>query len=238
MSEQPNPYTLLLLHTSIPLRKLNTDNKPIGIASGCLIEFAGKRVLLTVQHAVNEGHWAAEVKFDKNKGMKLCNLGSMLLMKSINLAAGTVQDVDFASTEIDDAFESWLQLLDVSGNVISESERVMATVDFSAAPTQDQTYGFAGQVDPEWHGADVLVAKLAHFEGLTFDRTDGDYHYFKLPGKHPGHDAFKGCSGAPIIDSDGNTVSLVCGGNTDTNEIYGLALRNFESLLEQEYALG
>ncbi len=46
-------------------------------------------------------------------------------------------------------------------------------------------------------------------------------HYFKMPEKHPGHEWFKGCSGAPIIGEDGKVVSLVSGGCTETNEIFG-----------------
>lgn len=45
--------------------------------------------------------------------------------------------------------------------------------------------------------------------------------YFKMPEKHPGHEWFKGCSGAPIIGEDGKVVSLVSGGCIKNNEIYG-----------------
>ena len=49
-------------------------------------------------------------------------------------------------------------------------------------------------------------------------------HYFSLKGKHPGHEEFEGCSGAPILDGDGNVVALVCGGNTYSNTIRGISL--------------
>jgi hypothetical protein len=52
----------LLRLTSIPLRQLNPANRPIGFASGCLVQYHESRLLLTVEHATgNEGRWAIEV---------------------------------------------------------------------------------------------------------------------------------------------------------------------------------
>ncbi len=50
---------------------------------------------------------------------------------------------------------------------------------------------------------------------------------------HPGHEFFKGCSGAPIIGEDGKVVSLVSGGSLETNEIYGNNLSKCIRTLDQ-----
>lgn len=41
--------------TSVPLRRLDVGDIPVGIASACLIDYQGRRFLLSVQHAVDMG---------------------------------------------------------------------------------------------------------------------------------------------------------------------------------------
>lgn len=41
--------------SSVPLAKLNDANLPEGFASGCLMDYYGRRLLLTVAHAAREG---------------------------------------------------------------------------------------------------------------------------------------------------------------------------------------
>src|SRR3546814_18916949 len=69
------------------------------------------------------------------------------------------------------------------------------------------------------------------YPGLRYERTEGGYHVFQLPVQHPGHDAFQGCSGAPILDMERRVVGLVCSGSIPDNTIscvslarYGVAL--------------
>ena len=110
--------------SSIPLRKIDKQLMPIGIASGCLIDYKGKRILLTVQHATGDmGDWAAEIKFEPQKGTKLYRLGSMNFLKSISINTLEVKDVDFSYIEVPTDFESFLQEVEPSGNISSEIPR-------------------------------------------------------------------------------------------------------------------
>jgi hypothetical protein len=104
-------------------------------------------------------------------------------------------------------------------------------------PNNEIEYGFSGDIKP------ISMPDLNAFEttqhiyrGLKYSRLENDMHYFKLPEDHPGHEMFKGCSGAPIIGEDGKVVSLVSGGCTINNEIYGCNLqkciRTLDSFLE------
>lgn len=69
---------------------------------------------------------------------------------------------------------------------------------------------------------------------LEFVGSEDDYYKFKLPVKHPGHEYFRGISGAPIIDTNGNTVALVCHGDESENLIYGIMLKQYKSALDIE----
>lgn len=54
--------------SSIPLRRLNDDLLPIGIASACLVDYLEKRILLTVFHTVGKSNrWVIQLKYDIEK---------------------------------------------------------------------------------------------------------------------------------------------------------------------------
>ncbi|MFI3035873.1 hypothetical protein ACH54D_03210, partial [Atlantibacter hermannii] len=98
-------------------------------------------------------------------------------------------------------------------------------------PYANTKYGFCGLIKPsidQCGGNNSLVTEPRIYTGLEYLRTEGDYHYFKLPFKHPGHQHFQGCSGAPIIGEDGKLVALVCGGNIDTDELWGISLKAYK----------
>lgn len=82
-------------------------------------------------------------------------------------------------------------------------------------PDPKDRFGFCGMVlsaQEEHFGQTYLSGEIRLYEGLSFLRFSGDHIVFKLTFKHPGHKDFKGCSGAPIINSDGVPVALVCEG--------------------------
>jgi hypothetical protein len=78
-----NEYEKYLILSSVPIRQLNEELIPQAFASACLIDYKGKRILLTVGHATGDmKNWAAEVKFEPDRGeTKLYQLGSMNFLR-------------------------------------------------------------------------------------------------------------------------------------------------------------
>jgi hypothetical protein len=129
-------------------------------------------------------------------------------------------------------------------HILSEENRVFLKDDLNTIPSTKEEYGFAGVVKPSLippkstpSGIDKWVipaTNIAH-NGFKFIQQEGDYLVFSAPyQKHPGHEWFQGTSGAPILDSNGNLVALVCWGDTSTNLLYGLNLRKYKSALDIE----
>ena len=227
----------LLQLSSIPLRKLDPVGYPIGIASGCLIDYLDRKILLSVFHATkSDGNWAIELKYEKGKGTAVYPLGAFNYLAEIKLGTSVINDVDFSYTEIAKDVESFFQQLTPQGDIISERKRPAFTPSFASIPTKDEIYGFSGQVLPEMHRAiDTFITEHRTYPGLKYEATEGAYHIFTLPVEHPGHEHFKGCSGAPIIDTKGNIVSLVCHGDMDRNAIFGVALNHYKVALDITY---
>src|SRR3546814_4226900 len=113
---------------------------------------------------------------------------------------------------------AWFQVLDPAGVVQHEEQR--AEFDFARyEPDPHQTFAFAGQARTQILSSDLLASEMVVYPGLRYERTEGGYHVFQLPVQHPGHDAFQGCSGAPILDMERRVVGLVCSGSIPDNTI-------------------
>lgn len=84
-----------------------------------------------------------------------------------------------------------------------------------------------------------LEQQLTIEENLIFagEEGDSDVFIFKISRPYPGHEEYRGCSRAPILDSDGNIIPLVIGGDITKNEIYGINLNKYKIVLDIESGL-
>lgn len=233
MTFDQNKWLERILLSSVPLRKVNSKLLPIGIASGCLIDYQNTRIILSVFHATKkDGNWAIEVKYEHGKGTQLYRPGGFNYLGEMRLGSSKINEVDFSYREVSPDLLSYYQEINPKGHVSSERVREVFTPDFTITPSTDETYGFAGQVMPEMHGTAALVTEMRVYPGLKYIATEGKYHVFELPVPHPGHEHFKGCSGAPILDTKGNVVALVCHGDIDRNVILGISLNKYKVVLD------
>jgi len=225
-----------IFQSSVPLRRLEKNLLPSAIASGCLIDYSGMRILLTVSHATgDQKNWVIELRYEKGKGTKSHQIGAMNFLTSGSVLTGEFKDIDFSYAEVPNDLVAFRQELDFDGNVKREIPINIFSPNFSIEPDTEEFYGFAGCVKPsiEQHKGQTYVAsELTVYSDLKFQRAENEFYVFKLPMKHPGHDNFKGCSGAPVIDRKGNVVALVCHGYEDRDEIYAISIKRYKVVLD------
>lgn len=66
--------------SSLPLVRLNDQCIPAGFASGCLIDYSDRRVVLTVSHTTgDQKNWAIQLRYVPCKGTERSQLGTMHL---------------------------------------------------------------------------------------------------------------------------------------------------------------
>jgi hypothetical protein len=222
--------------TSIPLYRLDEDENPVSLASACWLRFLGRSLLLSVSHATREGQWAAELQFDVGKDKTLIHkFGEQWTAQHLDPSSAMTEDLDFSFTEAPDDFYSIFQERNLTGTIVRETARHEFHSGLDDVPTSDEIYAFSGRIHPAHLTGDIYVSNPTVYPGLKYIRTDGYYHVFQLPVEHPGHDAFRGCSGAPIVDRERRIVGLVCSGCTQTNTVTGIAVHKLATGI-REYA--
>jgi hypothetical protein len=224
-------FQKFLYLSSVPLVQLDEKLSPIATASGCLIDYVGKRVLLTVSHATrNQGNWTIPLRYIPGNGIDTYQLGSMYFLAEGSLLNPNLKDIDFSYVVVSSDLCAYRQEIEMSSGVRTvKSEKAIKihSPNLKEIPNSEDKYGFCGIImsEVEIHpGQIILDGKPYIYPGLSFRRTEDDYHFFALPFSHLGHEYFEGCSGAPIFSSSGSLVALVCGGCKKTNEICGISI--------------
>lgn len=229
-------FDTLLYSSSCQLVELNSRLLPVNYASGTIIRFKGKKILLTVFHATgNQNNWALQLEYIPKKGTKNFQLGPMNFLMKVHIQKQDIEDVDLSYVEIPESIEAFRQEIEFPNKIKNKVGITVHETDLSKAPELNANYGFCGMVMPETeeHFGNIFVdGTLRIYEQIRFVRTENDYYVFELPFDHPGHKHFEGCSGAPVIDEDGNIVGLVCYGNDETNEIFVIALTSYKLAIE------
>lgn len=218
----------LIKYSSVQLVKLDDNGMPCGFGSGCLFDFKKGRFLLTVFHVAGKSSkWCARIKFDDDvQKLEVLFLNRFSFVADFAEDKKSIKDVEFSFHPVRPDFTCYFHNRTWEGKTIELKERPVFTEDSIGEPSKDTYYGFSGDILPtSIPQLNAYEATFHVYHGLKYDRFENDMHYFKLPENHPGHDMFKGCSGAPIIGEDGKLVSLVSGGCTKNNEIYGCNLQ-------------
>jgi hypothetical protein len=236
MTMTPEEFRENLVLSTVPIRRYEATLLPGGIASACMVDYHGKRILLSVQHATGDmGDWGIQCRYEPGKGTAVWRIGSMCFIKRMSTSSGEARNVDLSYVEIPDNLKITDQTINpLTGTIEKETDRRIGKVDFSLTPSREVEYGFSGQVLPTVSGSH-LTTELRVYTGLVYDGDHDDYYRFKLPMAHPGHEQFKGCSGAPIMDAEGHIVALVCFGDIDANVIFGVSLKKYEMMLSASY---
>lgn len=221
-----------LFQSSVPLVRLNAERIPTDYASGCLIDYTGKRILLTVSHATgDQKNWVVQLRYVPDKGTDIFQLGPMQFLSRGSLFSPKLEDIDFSYVEVPSNLCAYRQEIEPPNLVKSQSPIEVHKPSLEDVPQPEDEFGFCGMVLPthEEHFSQLYTGgELRVYSGLTFLRTENDYHVFLLPFSHPGHEHFQGCSGAPVLSNSGAIVGLVCKGCEKTNEIWAISLKAYK----------
>lgn len=244
----------LITNSSINLVYVTSDGLPAGGGSGCLIDYYGKRYLLTVEHVVNHPRayqllvvmgWDAESRKTelRTPGRPVYAQQGMMPEGAVDLDGLTLQSIDLAYFEVPYNDIPKQQIITRDGTVRTSTPLTVWTDKQLTTPEIGCKCGFAGHTSHDTK-FDARIANDVYLQyslfrkcyDLTFEGAAGDFYAFKLPFSHPGVGFFEGCSGAPIIDQNGNVVALVSHGREENgvleDYIYGVPIDKYKLVMD------
>lgn len=232
-----NAETMEWLHwvsrTSLPLYRLDGEDKPVGVASGCLVNVGGRKLVLSVSHATGRGRWVAEMQFDPALDKTVIHyFGKQWGAKRLDQTTLMPEELDFSFTEVPADFFSMMQERNSVGKIVNQRLRHEFITSLEDLPVKDEVYAFSGRVRTAQLDETTYWSEPNVYPGLRYQCTEGHYHVFELPVEHPGHEAFKGCSGSPIVDRKQRIVALVCSGDADSNTIIGVSVHHIAPAID------
>jgi len=211
--------------TSIPLVHLGEGGTVLRIGSGVTINHAGNRFVLAVEHVVKRDAtgWALVVQQDGRGQMEYYRPNFFTYIGEITLSSGEIRFLDLCAAQVSPQLKTFYEHRTPRGLFEKLPHHVFDS-SYIALPNTDQIYAFSGRVRTEMHGHYTFVSDMVVYPGLTYSHTEREIHHFKLPVEHPGHDAFHGCSGSPIVDFNRKVVALVVRGDIPSNTVQGIAI--------------
>lgn len=214
-----------MLTTSVPLMRLDRDGNVIKQASGTMLDFEGGRFVISVAHAVPKetDGWAIEIGLDPRKGTEVYHVNTFVYPGEFTRSTTTFRELDLCIARVASDVKPWYEFRTPQGLFDKRIRNIFSAADF-ASPDADSTYAFSGRVKPERHGEDTFVSEMNVYPGLKFAQTNAEIHEFRLPVPHPGHEAFCGCSGAPMVSTARKIVGLVTSGCEVDNVVRAIAV--------------
>ena len=215
-----------LLVSSIPLARLGEGNSLIGFGSGTMIDHSECRFIVAAEHVVQHGStgWAAVVQQDGTGQLEYYRPNAFTYVGEVRKSTSARRLLDLCAAQVKPELQTWYEDRTPRGLFDRRPHHVFDSRSMTY-PDRSQIYGFAGLVRTERHDASTFASEMVVYPGLTYSHSEEEVHHFKLPVPHPGHDAFQGCSGAPIVDFNRKLVAVVVGGDTSTNCIRGVAIQ-------------
>lgn len=239
----------LMVRSSIQVFIANPDEpKPVGFGSACIIHYLDRDFFVSVSHVTDwdglKTFLETNLSFDE-RGPILKSVGGICYFDQIKVTA----DMSLADFEavlktgerLDIAFAEYkrdVQLLqpemDFKAFKVEPCTKLVLFMDDASEPTKEERYGFFGITRHKYNGRQLsMTPTLKH--SLRFHRAKGHFYMFLAPEIIQDKEDYEGCSGAPILDSQGRIVALACAVHTNSKIIYGFSILECKKLID--YAL-
>ena len=224
----------------------------MGGGSGCIINFLGHNILLSVAHVTNKDNKIISVdsgKLSANGRIMLYSIGTMNYLEEVTykdylktseqieeqLKELVYLPIDFCYKILDKDIDIFQTEIDFGYFKVQPCKKIKINTDLTTIPNENTAYAFFGRIRskiiPIPDGLELEYHPIL-YDNLKFIRKiDGHLYEFSTLNSNRKNDDFYGTSGAPIMDENGNLISLIVKGNAKDNKIYGIALNDFRTTL-------
>ncbi len=169
------------------------------------------------------------------KGMKLELLGNLGFLKMITFkrTGAKSSQIDFAYKLLTSNPQPRYQVISPSGQILIDVPKAILESNLDQLPTLKRRYGFWGTTQQRFCGG--LLAVVPKLEtGLKYTKDRNNLHVFTTKIPYRSYNTYKGCSGAPILDSEGQLVSQVVRGDSKKVSVLGVSYEKLRGALDAE----
>lgn len=235
-----------------------TDLKPVSVGSGVIIKYKNRYFICTVSHfsdyiGQNVGIVTGRMK---NNASEIYYLGDFSYLTHLVFDdemdnedfAYCISNPDKSGDKLDIAFKE-IELLDniiqpkrvlklneIGEITIHEGGKSMLIVDDDYEISLDELCSFYGRIRPNFENG-VLKFEEQLYWGLPIKSIGEHFIEMDLGSPIQDYKRFKGCSGAPIIDTRGRLIGLVTHGDKDKSKssIYGFRFDKVKEWIDLMY---
>lgn len=234
------------------------DFKPISIGSGVIIKYKEKYFICTVSHFTdypneNIGILTGRIKNSETEVFYLGDFSTLTEIRFEEMPDSEdliycIENPDQSGVKVDIAFRE-ISLLEniiqdkrefdlngVGKITVNQGGKSLLIVDDEYQIDADQQCSFYGRIRPNFENG-ILDFQEALYWNLPIKDVGKDFIELDLGAPIRDHSRFKGCSGAPIIDTRGRLIGLVTHGDKDTSKssIYGFRFDKVKQWIDLMY---
>lgn len=241
-------YFELLIKSSLQLIQANEEGlTPESYGSGCLVNYKGRRYLLSVSHVTDIRGTITSIESCQppvSNQSPIYPIGGLHYFSEFMFSNKSDQEhfladlekggksLDITFAEVKQSMELLQPTVDLGFYKVEKGEKVCLNLEEALNPTINEEYGFYGNIKHTYTGK-YLQRTPTLKVNLRYHRTSGPFHIFIAPQKITDENEYKGCSGAPILDTEGRLVALACQVRKNTNMIYGFSILECKRLIDQ-----
>lgn len=243
-------YPNLLARSTVHLLIVEpTTVEPKGFGSGCFVHYKERIFLLSVAHVTDLSGLQTCIETNQppaDNTMPLYGPGTMAYVDEYRVKVPLLESV----ASIEDILGDRIETLDVTfcevkdfnptmflqpaldnGQIkIDAGQKIVLSLAEAGAPHRKGEYSFCGRIKQKIVGRRIESAVTFKFK-LKYQGTGGRFHRFIVP-QLIDLEEYEGCSGAPILDTDGRLVALVCKVKTGTQLLYAFSIEECRRLLD------
>jgi len=144
--------------------------------------------------------------------------------------------LDVAFAEISEGLQIWQEPLDFRHFQVREGLKITVDMDLATEPKKEETYAFAGRIRHDPRGAVVHSTPTFKY-AIEYRSKMNDDHIFAAPELCIDKADYEGCSGAPILNDQGNLVAIARAVKHGTKVIYAFSIAKLKLLIDTVLAV-
>ncbi|MEZ2338776.1 hypothetical protein AB6735_24210 [Mucilaginibacter sp. RCC_168] len=230
------------------------EDRAIGFGSGFKAVYRDRLFFISVAHVTDKGdldNYLETNIYDKDKRAWIWKkIGGFCYFSLIEGSEVTVPEdllkllenekeerLDICFTELKSDFPLIQLPIDFEYFTIEKTEKITLNLDYVAIPNLNERYGFYGKVRHN-PGPRVHESQPTLKHSLEFQCKLGDFYILLAPEIIRDEYDYKGCSGAPVLDSQENLVGVASAVKPDTKIIYVFSIQRCKQLIDYAIEMG